>query len=686
MSKFKVILQNLSPSYPQSSWISMGIPASYASNFDGYQGIVKAPGSRGFEGYIRGQELFVKASLDKNEKVVGEFIPTSPNENVFSYSPWVSDDLSKLIPSFSIKDDKSTSSNDVSIFNSIPLVFWDGAANKPEAYIYCEEDLDIRKRYFFHTRIKEASITIEGWFDVYSDQESIPMIIRSTYGTVNSEKILNRPFGSLSMFLGEKPIIDFSKAKGLHPVIWRNDLSCWEIELASPRVWWKARTIESFGAVLAMPAYDKIAEIALSDPNFYTKIANLKAREEAPALGIADLWENNWMAFGKVPDSPAAASVEINRLYSNMLGRLRTMGDEYNPRDFAQPPNSGQTGEQPDFGASKCELAVSLKQPWSLWDYRFSVQAWMLRPYSHRDSNGYPIKAVDHPDAHLYNLAVDSRFSEKDMLGFPNPIPYNEFWTGSDGQHRSDNLLLGLYALTRDPSIRQTILDLVECQKMEIRPWRMYPPQGSIESPRGWGRPLMSLANLMHLGFTDVKDYLVDMVDTMYNNAALRALPNDNIHTVRTLSRHGFKYGWVDGSNKQIEAWVCWEESIAVMGLWAAYKVTGDLRAKELALEIARTITRHAFFKAQDSNWYACYCVKFNTVDYGIPIQSTSYNLEPNNKEVVVYGMQRWMLPSLKILVASSSSTDPVAMRAKEIISFFGTQPADLYDAGWWAV
>jgi hypothetical protein len=309
----------------------------------------------------------------------------------------------------------------------------------------------------------------------------------------------------------------------------------------------------------------------------------------------------------------------------------------------------------------------------------------MLRPYSHKDKHGDQILASDHPDAKLYNLAVDSRFSSKDMLGFPNPIPYNEFWTGSDSQHRSDNLLLGLYALTRDPSLKATILGLVECQKMEVRPWKMFPPQGSIESPRGWGRPLIAMAHLVSLGFDEVGEYMADMIETMYTNAAYKNLPNDKLHTVRTLSRWGQKYGWTDGSGKPITAWVCWEEAIAVMGLWAAHKVTGSAHAKEMALEIARTITKHGFFKAADSNWYSCYCVRFNEADYGIPLPDSSYNLDPNSKEVVVYGMHRWMLPAVKLLVANTTSLDPDYNRATNIINFFGS-PANLADSGWWAV
>lgn len=680
MNSIKVKLQNVSPSFAQKSWVSMGIPKKLSTELDGFNAVCKLADGRAFESAIRGQELFVHADLGANETIVVECFPLEKGDKDFTFSPWITDELIRMVPQFVLKTASGAG------MLSQPLVFWDGKGPAPSAYYRLEQDLDIRKRFFFHTLIPEAPMVIEGWYDYYSGQEMVPLTIRATYGNVSSEAVLSKAFGALSMFIGEKPVIDFSKNKGAHPVIWRTDSSLWEAELVSPRAWWKARVVESFGAILAMPPYGRIGSEMNTDPNFLSKVISLKAREEAPICAIADVWENEWLAFGAVPKVSRDSQAEIARSYANLLRRLNTPGDEYNQRDYAQPANSGQTGEQPDFGASKCELAVTLKQPWALFDYRYSCQAWMLRPYAHKEADWSPIKAANHPNAKLYNMVVDTRFSADDMLGLPNPMPYNEFWTGSDVQHRSDNLLLGMYALTRDPSLRATILDLIECQKMEIRPWRLFPPNGSIESPRGWGRPLMAMAHLISLGFDEVREYLGDMVNTMVNNAAMNNLPKDDLHSVRTLSRHGFKYGWLDPSGNQIEAWVTWEESIAAMGLWAAYKATGDVRAKNLCLDIAKTITKHAFFKAVDNKWYACYTVKFNTADYGIPLLAGEYTLDPNSQSVFVYGMQRWLLPSLKLLAANSPVFDEATVRAKEIINFFGTQPANITDSGWWAV
>lgn len=678
----KVTLQNISVGYGQKSWVSMGLPLNVASEIDGYCGYAKTNDNRIFRTCVRGQELFVQADLRANEKIDVLCFHEAKSPANFQFSEWVIDQPERLLPNFIIK------TTDGRALGHAPMVFWTGFGPKPVSYFTLEEDLDVRKRFFFHTQIPEAPLTIEGWIDVFSNQDVVPITIRATYGTVESERVLNKAFDSFIMYTGEKPVIDFRKAKGLHETVFRSDLNQWETELATPKLWWKARVIEIFGALLALPPYDQLSGWT-STPGFAERFNTLKAREEAPCAGIAHVWEGNWLAFGKVPEAPINEFNIVTSAYAALVRRINNYGDEYAKRDYAQPPNSGQTGAQPDFGASRGELVVTSKQPWALWDYRFSTQAWMLRPYAHKEVDGTPVKAQNHPNTKLYNLAIDTRFGS-DFLGFPNPIPYSEFWTGSDNQHRTDNLLYAMYALTRDPSLKATIEDLIECSLMELRLWQVYNPSSwtSIETPRGWGRPLLSLAHAYALGFESVKSLLLETVDIMSAYASMNFLPTGADRTVRTLSNNGQKYGWTTATGGVIRAWVCWEETIAAIGLYAAWKAMGSVKAKDLAVEIGRTVAKHGFFKATDNRWYSCYCVRWDTINPGTPLPDSAYRLtatEAENKDVVVYGMHQWMLPALRIFVRELPN-DPAAIRAKEIISFFGQKPYDFNDSAWWAV
>jgi hypothetical protein len=678
----KVSLQNISVSYRQKSWVSMGLPKTESAAIDGYNGYAKTADNRIFRTCVRGQELFIEADLLPNEKIDVLCIHEENGPALFQFSDWVIDQPERLLPTFILRAADGTT------MAHSPMVFWTGIGAAPSSYFTLQEDLDVRKRFYFKTQITAAPLTIEGWIDVFSNQDIVPITIRATFGTVASERLLNKAFGSFLMITGEKPVIDFKKAKGLHDTVFRSDINMWETELSIPRVWWKARVIECFGALLALPPYDQLG-LAVSKPGGQERINTLKAREEAPNTGFAHVWEGNWLSFLKVPEVPINEATLVKNAYNALVRRYNNYGDEYNQRDYAQPPNSGQTGSQPDFGASRGELVVTSKQAWALWDYRFSVQAWMLRPYAHKEADGSPVQAKNHPGVKLWNMSIDTRFGT-DLLGWPNPIPYNEFWTGSDGQHRTDNLLFAMWLLTRDPSIKATIDDLVQCSLMELKLWTHYDSTRwtSIETPRGWGRPLLSYAHLVSLGYTEILPLLNEMVSTMDRYASMRFIPQTPEHTVRTLSNSGFKYGWVDINGTMIRAWVCWEETIAAMGLYAAYRVTGNLKALELALTIAETTVRHAFFKAPDNRWYACYCVRWDTANPGKPLPDSAYRLtatEAENKDLVVYGMQQWMLPALRILLKEKPAS-PVAARAKEIVTFFGSRPYDYNDSAWWAV
>lgn len=684
----QVKITNLCQDLPQKSWVSMGLPKSEAAKHDGMSGMAKSEDGRVFRSCVRGQELFIEADLRGGENIDLELDLNLSNQIPFKFSDWVIDQPEKLLPKFTL-----ATADGSSILQHPPMIFWTKQGEKPTSYFTLEEDLDVRKRFFFHTVIGNNTlgngpVIVEGWIDVFSDQDIVPIIVRATWGTVASSKTLNDRFGKFTMITGEKPCIDFSKAKGLHEPVYRADLQQWETELSIPRVWWKSRVIECFGALLCLPPYDKL-DAAATQPNFMNRFNSLKAREQAPIVAFADVWENEWLSFTRLPEAPISMNNAVNAAFTRLVNRYNNYGDEYAQRDYAQPPNSGQTGAQPDFGASRGELVVTAKQPWALWDYRYSVQAWMLRPYAHKEADGTALKAKNHPNTKLYNLAIDSRFGT-DHLGWPTPVPYNEFWTGSDAQHRTDNLLYAMWLLTRDPSIKMTLDDLVQCTLMELKLWKTYNPANwtSIETPRGWGRPLLSMSHMISLGYGEMITEVNEMVDIMDKYASMNFISQDEAHTVRTLSNNGQKYGWRNTDGSVIRAWVCWEEAIAVMGLYAAYRVTGNLKAKRLALEIAETLTRHAFFKANDNRWYSCYCVRWDTTDPGKPLPDSAYRLtatEAENKDVVVYGMQQWMLPALRILLREEPN-NLVSARAREIVNFFGARPADFNDACWWAV
>jgi len=665
----KVKLHNLSVNYPQTSWVSMGVPDSVADDYHNQQGYVTvlddgAEPSRSFPAVFNGNELFVKASLTPFEKVVGQFHAEHLGDEYgqFMWSDWVADAPEKLLPKFSLDD-----------YTSDPMQFYTSGP-KPNNYYKIEDSNAIRTRFYFITRIMVYNISIEGWIDFFHNQEVANFSVRAVYGKVQdsgSRFLENVP--SLQMELGEYFIVDQKKRKGLRGPTWVDYGKVWIHELVTPRTWERARVYENFGFIGAGPEGSPDIDWGTAE-----KYQNLAARQEAPIVGmVTDCWDGDYLAFGKVPEKHANALSDLNRAFSDFNNQLNRVGDEMDPRPYAQPPNSGQTGEQPDFGASRCDLVVTMEEPWALWQYRFCTQAWMLRPYANKEIDGSPMKANLHSTT-LYQLRPDERFSRNDMLGWPIPVGWVGGYTTSDDQHRSDNMLLGMYALTRDPSIKRTIEDLIELQKLEMA-WTI----GYVPTPRGVGRVLQSLSHMYSLGFSDVLPIINRYVNAVWDNASFNNLPSGSNRTVRVLRDTGGKYGWLDSNGNAIRAWVCWEEAIASMGLWAVWQATGNARARDISLILAETVAKHAFFKTNEGQWRACYAVRWDPNNPGIPFPENSY-LTATNDDVYVYSMQRWMLPSLRIL-SRWTEDEALKSRCDEVITYFGP-PQNVNDAAWWAV
>lgn len=666
----RVFIENQN-STTYKAWVSCGLPESVIQA----KHLFARADSKLFKAYAIGKELFVQATVPPRTKLrcVIEDNPNTVNER-FELAEWVSDEIHKLIPIFKIRENGVT-------YESNPIV--PKVSNVPiPDFIELYESNYARLTYKFRTRIAHANITIDGFFYVYWGQEVIEWKINATYGTVEPNQPRDRVFGSFSMVIGELPVIDFRIPKGLHEPIWFTDPVdqysgiLWEAELATPRQWNRAKTIENMGALLCLPPANRFAQVA-NDP----RVKNMIARLQFPLTSIFEGWSGNYGVFGKIPTTFPGAVGELNSRYNRYLDLLVTPGDEDDSRRYGQPSNSGQTGEQADFGVARAEHAMMMLEPWAIHDLRYHVQAWKLRPYANKEVDGSPVRAINHPNTKTYNLRPDERFSSRDMLGWPNPVGWISGWLTSDSQHRSDNLLFDLYSLTRCHSLEMTIRDIIELERMAYDPGE--PNLGvGLGAPRGWGRVLFSWCKGYKVGFAEFEPMIRKMVSNAYRAASFRKLSTNA--KVRVLSDGEEKYGWFkEGTTTPIRCWLPWQESIAVIGFYAAWKVLGIPEAKELVLAAAKTITSYGFYK-EGNEWLTAYGVRWREDALGEPLPATSYTSRNPNYDVYTYGMHRWTLPAVKILLDLEPNC-PEAARATEINNFFGV-PKGFDDVCWWAI
>ncbi len=398
--------------------------------------------------------------------------------------------------------------------------------------------------------------------------------------------------------------------------------------------------------------------------------------------GLYTGWDDNWLAFGKVPrKSPDMEGIEAGRLHRYLNQRLNE------GRDRAQQEWSGQTGEQVDFGCST-DLAVTLQQPWAIHDARYSAQSFELRPTANREPGGAPMRAVNHPLAETQNQRPDLEWGKDDRLGWP-PVGQLEWITGyvtSDDEHRSDLLLHGLYALTRSRALRAVIQDHIELFRTDV-----YHRHGWAGSPRASGRLIHTLANMKWLGFP-VGDLIDDLVDRVDNNATYKQ------HTGPVRLFDGFgpaKYGWhtkqgPDGK-MQLAAWddpagvprqgsATWNNAICAQRMLAVRRVHDNVKSQVIGLEVCRTVVDHGFLWVDGAPRFI-HAIGWNHQNPGYLFAPEFYDGQTNENVYIDNSADYWAVACAIVLAQQGYE------QAQRICDWYQVErPKTFHQARWYAI
>lgn len=635
-----VVVENTA-TRPQAGWVTIPLPVAEPDGPRTGPGIDRAE--------VRAGVLYAQLAMAAEERRSIDLVPGGGTQ-VFTVHPWVVDDLDRLWPVW------VATRPDGDEFRSTQA--WPRLIEMGASRWVLQLD----------TTIPEVPLVVRAYFYVFAASPVIEFEVRVSYGTITAGQPVEVPLESVRMELGERPHVDYASRKGLGPAVRAG--AVWHQAVSAPRSWFRARTIELTGAMLCQPAADPYG---LSDAAL--------ARQDGPLCGVARGWDGHFLATKRVASArgrPWAATEQAKRRAAYLEGRTR-VGDEMDPRPYAQPPAAGTTGDQADLGAVRCEHVRldAEPEPWAIHDLRFSAQAWLLRPYANREVAGAPLVKWRHPDCETYNLIPYDRLSH-DMLGWPKPSVWISGYGPSDSQHRSDNLLYGLYALTRSFSLRDTILDMLVLQSMEVR--REPAQWAGIGSPRGWGRPLLALSHAYACGFVQVEPIIRQMVADMWVSRSYGGYPADA--EIRWLSDNEGKYGWLGADGKMIRAGLPWQDAVAELGLYAAWCQLGIPEARQMALDAGDSIARWAFYRDGTGKLLHCYAIRY---DPDMPGRApAAEHFVPGQPNVYVYtdgSCSSWTAAALHVLLA----LDPGRSRAAEVVEAFGP-PTGWNHACWWVM
>jgi hypothetical protein len=260
-----------------------------------------------------------------------------------------------------------------------------------------------------------------------------------------------------------------------------------------------------------------------------------------------------------------------------------------------------------------------------------------------------------------------------DRLGKPCPQPRfpNNGWSGKDREHWSTNYAAGHYLLTGAHWLRRELENETELFLAGETIDPKFTTSGA-GAARGVGRTLLAGCWL----------YLCTGNERLYRRIGERiehviwpawSFADADPASVRPIMVCTPDGRMLDGKHAY---WNPWQEAIAVMGLGAVHRLTGDAKARRLAAGIGANVVRHGF-KLDARGAIVATAIVWRD---GAPIPDEE--LARGDKAVVVWShgtaFSEWALPAVELtrIYAEEDGDVELAARAQQILTHLRAQPS----------
>lgn len=394
------------------------------------------------------------------------------------------------------------------------------------------------------------------------------------------------------------------------------------------------------------------------------------SRKGPPLTAIYSDWGTNWFGAG-LGDVPKDAPQDIVQARARYLSGAFV--GYFSARPYVQPLWSETTGEQPGFGAFPLGRAVALVEPWFVHSALWSCDSYAYRPTGNREPNGEPFAASRHPNAVAFGHSIEERFSSADLIGWPKAeqaAQMTTWWNGatpSEQQHRDALTLHATIALTRDPALQSIVADHLELERCDIMR-----KQKRVGAGRALGRLLLDFCGAAWGGVDGYRPLIAQMLDDCEQEIARH--PGD-MFLLGELSEA--KYGWQESNGAPVIGGQHWQNMIAMQGLWRAWLVTGDKRAREWALRAARQTVEFAFFEAA-GRWHHVYAWAWRG---GQKAPASAFTGATNEWLNVDNAADYWDLSAAELLVRQEPKTT-LGVKAAKLLQVYGP-PSNWVQAQW---
>jgi len=600
---------NLSP-LPRSHWGVLTVPRRRAKDLpaectfqtvDGRQWRAVRGRSVGLKTVFR-----IHAHLEGNQRVDGQLLPhahaDATNKEAQAHK-WVVDDVLEMIPRVGVP----------LIPGNFASIAWSDIVD-----LQVVSTSPAHTRFQLHQRLPMAGLHFSCWIDVLHNDPVATFRGRIVWSDRNDQANL-KTFEHLVWKCGEYCSFDYARRYGISdPVGMGTD---WVALLnAAPVTFCDGMALPVSGRILS---FDSTAH-PLGDPSDITDVDNLAfqnlcAAAFGPVLGVCHEWEHDWLAAGHLPRFQDAwrPRQQADTDWFNWTNQMQNQGGYFADRLFALSRMPGQTGNQPDFGATKGSSVVVAHDARLIWALQQGADGEALRGYTHFDQDGHVLQAEAHPAWVTWSRRTHwSTGVSTDRLGKSPQLPFPQGgYEGVDDEHCSQNYLAAHLALTDDPLHEDQLRFLLQTDRAAYR--FRYPNNGSGPT-RAQGRTAGSWAQLACVaadtdaaGFVDLlarRMLQSGTIDTMHVAGPMKTPCVQGPDPRKTI------YG-VDGL---LARYTCvWEIGLYCIGF--AQVVLRDRgnrsdvgqRALDLLLVCAETLAQFGFFQ-QGGQWFTVWDILWN--------------------------------------------------------------------------